>query len=104
MPAGDLLPWDTLMSRVQARTWGTRPWSKPVVELPCRMVLSLARNGNGLLNVRCECMAGTVRKRPGRYYNYDPLGTALTFPEARVVFDAHLASKGDDHGQHREAG
>jgi hypothetical protein len=72
--------------------------SKPVAVLPCRMVLSLARNGNGLLNVRCECMAGTVNRPSSRYYNYDTLGESLTIDQARNLFEVHLAAKGEDHG------
>ena len=97
MPAGQLRPWDDLMKRVRHGSWGTRPWRKPEIVIPCVMVLSLARNGNGLLNVRCECMAGTVNKRPGRYYNYDTLGERLTFAQARDLYAAHLAAKGEDH-------
>ena len=66
------------------------------------MVLTLARNGNGLLNVRCECMAGTVNKPRPRYYNYDALGERLTFSQARDLWAIHVADRalnpqGDDH-------
>lgn len=98
MVAGELRPWREVLRNARKRLEaGTR--MKPVIELPCAMVLSLARNGNGLLNVRCHCMAGTVNKPRSRYYNYDPLGTARTIPQAREVWDAHVAAKGEDHGR-----
>lgn len=105
MPTGStyMRPWNELIEMARKRAWSTRPWQPPR-PLEHRMVLSLSRNGNGLLNVRCECMAGTVNKRPGRYYNYDTLGERLNFEQARDLYAAHLAAKGDDHEQDDLAG
>lgn len=99
MPTGPmyLRPWRELIVLAKKSSI-MKPWGQPI-ELPCRMVLTLSRNGNGLLNVRCECMAGTVNKRPGRYYNYEPLGERLDFQQARDLWKAHLETKGEDHGE-----
>lgn len=100
---GQLKPWRDVIGA--ARTRITAGYTmRPVMVTECRMVLTLAKGGNGLLNVRCRCMAGTVNSPSERYYNYDALGTARTIPEARALWNAHVSSKGEDHGEQHEAG
>jgi hypothetical protein len=99
---GLLKSWDELMRNARRRMLYERP--RPPAQLPCRMVLTLARNGNGRLNVRCECMAGTVSRPRPRYYNYDTLGERLTFDQARELWRVHRNTKGEDHGQPAQAG
>lgn len=93
-----LRPWPELMRAAKRRL--EHEQAKPVLRMPCRMVLSFTRNGNGLLTVRCECMAGTVNKPAARYYNYEHLGERLTFSQARDLWAIHVAAReleGDDH-------
>ena len=94
-PDGRWLPWPVLMQRARERIRAGYTM-RPPAEFPCRIVLTLARNGNGLLNVRCECMAGTVNKPKSRFYNYDVLGRRLTLAEARELWEAHRLIKGED--------
>lgn len=101
-PRHPLRDWDLLLRNARRR--GKFETMKPPIELPCRMVLTLARNGNGLVTVRCECMAGTVNRPRPRYYNYDTLGERLTFDQARDLWQAHRDAKGDDHGREEGAG
>jgi hypothetical protein len=66
---------------------------KPVVVLPCQIVLTGARGSNGkVLHVRCRCMAGTVGATAQRYYAYDVIGQAGTVEEALELW------KGNGHG------
>jgi hypothetical protein len=95
---GVLKPWSELLDNARSRI-RAGVQMRPVAELPCRMVLSLARNGNGLVNVRCECMAGTVNRPRPRYYNYDTLGERITFAQARELWEDHKLTKGDDHAE-----
>lgn len=105
MPTGPMYmrPWHELMDLVKRGDRFLRPWAPPA-EIGCAMVLTLVRNGNGRLNVRCRCMAGTVNTPRQRYYNYDALGEAADITAARELWDAHLADKGEDHGASRSNG
>jgi hypothetical protein len=66
---------------------------------PCRLVLTAKKGTNGkVLNVRCECMAGT-QAPPGRHhYAYDPVGEAPDLPAAVALWTAHRDSRSAGHG------
>lgn len=68
--------------------------ARPVIKLPCKIVLTFARGSNGkVMHVRCRCMAGTASEPSERFYVYDPIGQAGSIEEAKRMW------KDAGHGQ-----
>lgn len=65
----------------------------PVI-IPCALRLSAKAGSNGkVLNVRCQCMAGTLGIPSERFTGYDVLAEAKSLAEARLLWDEHVAAR-----------
>jgi hypothetical protein len=67
----------------------------PIPRLPCQIVLTGKDHYSKepKLIVRCVCMAEVRGQCSSRYYNYDPIGIALSLEEAKAMWQAHVRDR-----------
>jgi len=93
--AHDFASWEYLFGETKRRVARSGPaQDQPLAVIPCELVTSMQHGSNGkVLNVRCRCMAGTIKAPAARYYNYDMLGEAKSLAEARLLWDDHVTAR-----------